>query len=496
MSNKKKLGQFFTPPDIARFMTSWAITGSTRTFLDPAVGPGVFLDCADHVNSRLAKKAYDVDPLMLDKLEKSGQSKTTEILLKDYLLDDLGKKYDAIVCNPPYNKFQQIDNRYELIDTFRNKYNIKMSGYSNYCVYFLIKSRNELSENGRCCYIIPYEFLNAGYGETIKDYLINSRRVQAIIKIDNTLKVFSDAITTSCIILIDGKKHESIDFISVSDINKLSNERLYENEVVERKYSDLNSSEKWINYFNSNKRIRKYSNLIPFSDVAKVKRGIATGNNSFFTISKSQKRKLNLSDNVCVPCITKSPDVKNIIFDDSAYEKLLESDKKVYIFDGERACTDADYRYIKYGEENNYDKSYLTSHRTPWYSVEKKDVAPILISVFSRGSLKVVRNQKMIKNLTTFHGVFCIDKYADYVDILFCYLLTPLAQDIIKDNKREYGEGLDKFEPNDINHASILDFKVLSDNDLIKIKDIYANIRTIPNYTEQLNNIFSRYVLT
>ena len=497
MNNKKKLGQFFTPPDIAHFMVSWAISDNTSSFLDPAVGPGIFLDCADKIKSGLKKKAYDVDPLMLEKLKKSGQSKKTEVILKDYLTEDQEIKFDAIVCNPPYNKFQQIDNRYNLIDVFEGKYGIKMSGYSNYCVYFLIKSMNELSEKGRCCYIIPYEFLNTGYGKNIKDYLIKTRQVQAIIKIDNSLKLFSDAITTSCILLIDRNRHDAIDFISVNDTKKLNIDCLYDNKVVKRKYDDLDSSEKWLNYFNESRRAsNKYNNLIPFSNVARVKRGIATGNNSYFTLSESQKQKLRLSDDVCVPCVTKSPDIKSIILDDITYDNLLKSEKKVYIFDGEKACSSSDYDYIKYGEENNYDKSYLTSHRSPWYAVEKKEVAPILISVFSRGSLKVIRNKKMIKNLTTFHGVFCTDEYADYVDILFCYLLTPLAQEIIKDNKREYGEGLDKFEPNDINHANILDLKTISDGDKDLIRNIYINIEAIPDYADQLNTIFSRYALS
>ena len=57
-----------------------------------------------------------------------------------------------------------------------------MSGYSNLCVYFLVKSMNELNENGKCCYIIPYEFMNTGYGKGIKQYLLDSKMLKTMAK--------------------------------------------------------------------------------------------------------------------------------------------------------------------------------------------------------------------------------------------------------------------------------------------------------------------------
>lgn len=496
MNDRKNLGQFFTPSKLADFMVSWTVDENTRNFLDPAVGMGIFLDFAKNKNENLEIKAYDVDPSMIKKVCNYNHDKNFDVTLGDYLYEDLTTKFDAIVCNPPYNKFQHINKRNALIDLFKNKYGIRLSGYSNYCMYFLVKSLNELSDNGRCAYIIPYEFLNAGYGKKIKDYFLATRKVKSIIKINNSLKVFPDAITTSCILLIENKIHNFIDFINVDDCENLVIDNLYDNKYIRKNYDDLDSSEKWINYFiDSDKIVKKYKNLVKFSDVAQVKRGIATGNNSYFVLSESQKCKFNLSDSACVPCIAKSPDIKEVVLDNSVYDSLLKQNKKVYLFDGEKAVSASDHDYIRYGEQMNFDKTYLTSHRTPWYAIEKKDIAPIFISVFSRGNLKVVRNKKLAKNLTTFHGIFCNNEYSDYVDILFCYLLTPIAQKILKYNKREYGEGLDKFEPNDFNRANILDLKLISVEDRLNIMNIYANINKIPNYVEKLNAIFSHYLL-
>jgi len=40
---RKKYGQFFTPPNIAKFMAKWVISKKGEKVLDPGVGSGIFL---------------------------------------------------------------------------------------------------------------------------------------------------------------------------------------------------------------------------------------------------------------------------------------------------------------------------------------------------------------------------------------------------------------------------------------------------------------------
>ena len=178
--NKKKLGQFFTNPVIAEFMVKLGYSDNVKKVLDPSVGPGVFIKYLNKINSKCEKTVFELDQNMI-KLFKENVNDNSKIINSDYLKTDIKEKYDLIICNPPYKKFQEIDDRKQLIEIFKNKYSIKMSGYSNYCVYFLIKSINELNINGKCVYIIPYEFLNCGYGEVIKKYLVDKKILSKII---------------------------------------------------------------------------------------------------------------------------------------------------------------------------------------------------------------------------------------------------------------------------------------------------------------------------
>ncbi len=493
MSNRKTLGQFFTNPTIADFMIKITMDDNKKTILDPALGMGAFTNIVHSRYENTLITGCEIDPTMIKNFRKS-LTYSIDLIEGDYLKSELPSKFDAIICNPPYNKFQAIPERLELIQTFKEKYGIKLSGYSNYCIYFLVKSMNEMADNGCCCYIVPYEFLNTGYGKIIKQYLIDSTWLESIIKFSNTLKLFDEAITTSCILLLRKTFHSSVKFINIADIDELS-DPLHLSCVNSIAYSILKPEQKWLKYFPDFTVFAISNKFIQIKEIGKVKRGIATGDNSFFSLNQEMITNFDLSQTVCMPCITKSPDIQSPILTASVFNDLVKKNKRVFLFEGEKATTTSDYNYIKKGENIGINKKYLTSHRTPWYQIENKDPAPILLSVFSREKIKIVRNEIKIKNLTSFHCLYLYNNTDSFANLLFCYLLTPTAQKILRMNKREYGEGLDKFEPNDLNNSYVLNLSILSSEDKEKVQSLYETLKENDlSVIHDLDFIFSKYV--
>lgn len=492
--NKKKYGQYFTNPVIANFMINLGLDENTKDFLDPAIGEGIFVEYATKAKSDLNIDAYDIDFKMISECKKNIKM-DFNLFNEDYLYSG-EKKYDLIVCNPPYNKFQEIEDRKELIKLFEKKYKIKLSGYTNYCIYFLIKSLNSLKTNGKAIFIIPYEFMNTGYGEKVKKYILKSRMLKSIIKFNNNIKIFNDVITTSCIMFFENKNHSYINFIEIDNLDKLNNilrkDDFYKN-TLKYSYEEIKPEQKWINYYK--KTIINYNNLIEFKKIAHVRRGIATGNNKYFSLNKTDVYNNKLSDNVCLPCVTKSADIKELIMTKEYFYNLVSENKKMFVFNGINKRTKEDEKYINYGEIIGVNKSYLNSHRTPWYRLENIKPAPIWISVFSRNTIKIIRNEIMISNLTNFHGIYINPNFSEYTNIIFCYFLTPIAQNLLKLNKREYGKGLEKFEPNDINNSMIFNFYCLSSKDRSTIENIYNLYKKTKDIDiEKLNNIFLKYI--
>ena len=492
-SKKKELGQFFTEPTIARFMVNWVLENNPQNVLDPAVGMGAFTQIISEIHPNLDITVCEIDSEMITNFKNENKYLYT-LFEQDYLSCYFDRKFDAIICNPPYNKFQSIPNRDNIIEDFYSRYNIRMSGYSNLCVYFLVKSINELNNNGKCCYIIPYEFMNTSYGRVIKQYLIDSKMLKSVIKFNNNLSLFNEAITTSCIIQLENKEHTQVDFINIDNINELDNMQFQNKKTYS--YSDLSSYVKWLTYFDFHQNERRYNNTVKLSVFGRVSRGIATGNNSFFALNKSMIEAYNLSTDVCFPCLTKAPDIKDVVFTKESFDRLFDADKKVYLFNGEKASTNDDKAYIRLGESKGVHKAYLTSHRSPWYALETKHAAPILVCVFSREKIKVIRNELGINNLTTFHGLYLENDSSEFANLMFCYLLTPLAQELLYHSRREYGDGLTKFEPNDLTKADVLDLRIITDNDREIILKIYAEIKMENSEVKiaELDSIFRKYV--
>ena len=152
--------------------------------------------------------------------------------------------------------------------------------------------------------------------------------------------------------------------------------------------------------------------------------------------------------------------------------------------------------YIRQGEEEGVNNKYLPASRVPWYSIEQKKPAPIWVSSACRDKIKFVRNLLGIKTLTTFHSVYVRKEYEEYTDLIFCYFLTPIAQTILKENRKKLGNGLEKFQPNDLNSALMLDVTLISSEDCEKIMSIYHSLATTITDTELniLNDIFLKYL--
>ena len=65
-----------------------------------------------------------------------------------------------------------------------------------------------------------------------------------------------------------------------------------------------------------------------------------------------------------------------------------------------------------------------------------------------------------------------------FINKLFVYLLSDIGQEIIKINKRSYGDELDKFEPRDLNDSlcpSQKQFEMISDEDAEEVISIAQN---------------------
>lgn len=510
--------------NVARIMMHWVENGGVSRILDPAFGLGVFYNALSHRNveyvgyekdvkiaryilSALSEKGEVAElhsgrsPLRanevkrLDNKEQTVQENQLKLILKigDYLDSDNQECFDGIIANPPYLKFHDYDNK-RYVSKINEKFGLSLSHRSNLYVLFLIQSLSQLVVGGRLAYIVPAEFLNSDYGVAVKQYLINTGMLRNIIIFNPKLGVFDSVITTSCILLCanDEANHQKCHFSIVNEISDLEkieefaddynakqSKNEWKNPLMHFVYKqpELDPSVKWNQYFSQLEPL-KYHNLVPFSNYAKVTRGIATGANQYFTLSEQETKAFHLPDNVLVPCICGAKDVKGEFLTSSQFEQMKQEDRKIYLFDAtkEKERTLPVEYYLQLGERDHIHKRYLTSKRAPWYKLDNREMAPILVGVFNRAGIKFVRNEEGLLNLTCFHSVY--PRYEN-IDLLFAYLISDVAKEILMKNQLVYGGGLAKFEPNDLNNGWMLDIDCLPDIEKEKIIELFQQYRQV-----------------
>lgn len=486
---RRSLGQFFTPFKIAQFMSEWILKNVNKTIkiLDPAAGFGIFERALKYENEFIGKNLkfdlWEVDHSIVRRLTEIIRELNVDakIFHGDFLNGIWGKKYDGIIANPPYYKHHNINNKNEVYEKICLRTSYKFSVQTNIYCWFLIKSLNLLNDGGRLAFIVPSEFLNANYGEKIKDFLRQSGLILHLINVNFKENIFENALTTSLIIL--GKKtqkrYDSINFYNVSMVKDLMKLQYFLNNFPKKQIhiKNLNPKFKWRIYFTDYGEEKATKKLIPFTRYGAFSRGIATGANKYFTLTKNEIKNFQIPNKCLIPCITKANHVQGVYFREEDYEKLYYENKKVFLFDGEKTENENCRQYIKRGEALGIPNRYLTQNRKPWYALEKRTVSRIWAGVFGRKGLKFIWNETDCLTLTCFHVFYPTKMGERYLNILFLYLNTEFAKKWINKEKREYGNGLEKFEPNDINKSYALDFNLFEESQLEELKKMQKNLR-------------------
>ena len=452
---RQRHGQFFTPPPVARFMCRWLLERGARELFDPAFGLGAFYFAARELYPAIRFNGVEKDATVLAHFRNdypNSDDATLNLINADYF-SIWNSRHTAIVCNPPYMRFQYFTDRQRVIPEIEKHLGQRMSGYSNIASAFLLKSLYELAPRGCLAYLMPLEFLNTGYGETVKRVLLD-KGLKVLLRVEPEGGVFPDAITSVGIILVsDDGKDEPVKFCTVQMLDQLEGS-ISDLPCRSLPREELRPTDKWLRHFEQPTAV-DLQVLQPLSLYGSFSRGIATGANEFFLLSKSAAAKWGLPISILHPCISRSSQITQVLITDTDIERLIENDERVLLTDLSVSQDEAVKRYINFGERQGFDKRYLTRMRKPWFKLESRQPAPILFGVFSRNGFKVIRNQSRAVSLTCFHCFYPNLFGAKYVDHLFLYFCSSVGQQILSREVRKYGDKLDKFEPHDLNNALV-----------------------------------------
>ncbi|MFT4256187.1 MAG: N-6 DNA methylase [Pseudoxanthomonas sp.] len=455
---RKKAGQFFTPRWIAHSMARWVLDAKPARILDPAFGFGILLDECFRQGFEGTASAYEADAELV-RAWRDGMQNSVELRGEDFLSAQISE-VEAAIVNPPYNRFQNRDLPARTQMELRQTLGEFASGYTNQYALFLYRIISRLGNEGRAAFIVPSEFLATGYGLQTKRFLIQNQRLKHLILFDTHERIFDDAATTACILLFDKGRQAQLHVWHLS--GEADAGRLHaicsgtaRDTVARLDYAQLNPAANWQNLGHAEELLPGMTPLLTFG---RAKRGIATGANEFFVLDRPQARHLGLRDRDWRPCIASADSAPGKLFDDDDWQALAQGGSAALLFDGS-SSSKAALRYVARGESCGFHQRYLTRTRSPWYRLEQREPAPLLLAVFGRGGFRAVLNRSAALNLTAFHGFHPHPGCARTTELLWLYLQTLLARQAFSRQQRSYGDGLKKLEPGDWNKLLVPDFR-------------------------------------
>lgn len=246
---QKKLGQFTTPDNLAKYMADRLIEnadlkkGGKIRILDPGAGSGVLsiavLEKLFTLNKdyNIQLDAYEIDDKAFEILksnlilikkwaDKNNLRFKFEIRHKDYIINsnnlfDKGiyeNEYDLIISNPPYKKLSSRSEESE-------RFPFIVYGSPNEYGFFLTKSVLELKENGTCIYITPRSWFSGVYFKKLRNFVLSYSSIVEIHSFTNRNNVFgkTKVLQELVIFVIKKTKANDIKYYSHDSLSNINN---------------------------------------------------------------------------------------------------------------------------------------------------------------------------------------------------------------------------------------------------------------------------------
>lgn len=396
IEDRRRLGQFATPIELAKEIVSYGLSLQNDTeisFLEPAFGTGAFYSALLSEIVRSNKRLKDavgieIDDEFYDAAQYLWGNSAITLIHSDFTTLKSLKTANLLISNPPYVRHHYIGQtqKSKFGALAKEETGISLSGLAGLYCYFILLSHKWLAPNAISGWLIPSEFLDVNYGSTLKHYLLNNVHLLRVHRYNPANCKFDDALVSSCVVWF---KNEII--LDDYEVEFSYGGTHCSPEISKRiKKEALENHKKWTRLPKQDvKHDKLNNNLLPtLGDYFDIKRGLATGDNNFFILTKDQADKLNLDITFLTPILPSPRHLKcNEIFCDSDGQPKLKT--QYFLLDCTlsedelRTSYPSTWRYLCSGEETTA-KKYLCRNRKIWYLQEHREATPFLCSYMGR----------------------------------------------------------------------------------------------------------------
>lgn len=406
---RNRKGQFATPTalavDIQRYAKMHFENSEKVRFIDPAIGTGSFYSALLDVFPRTrisTAVGYEIDPHYGRPAERLWGKTGLDIRLEDFTQAEApapADRFNLLICNPPYVRHHHIASgeKQKLKMRTRNTCGVDIGGLAGLYCYFLGLSHAWMADDGLAGWLIPSEFMDVNYGVSVKRYLLDKVTLLHIHRFDPNEVQFGDALVSSAVVWFQNKPPPTggnVRFTFGGTLERPKLERLIP-------VGNLRRAPKWTCY--PMKEAHKVVEGPVLADFFKIKRGLATGNNSYFILPEREIGRRGLPIDAFKPILPSPryvPDDE--IMCDCDGNPVLE--RRLFLLDP--PWTEIEIRerypnlwtYLEQGKAEGIPDRYVCRHRAMWYTQEYRPPAPFICTYLGRSDKKNGRPFRFILN--------------------------------------------------------------------------------------------------
>ncbi|MCC6346032.1 MAG: Eco57I restriction-modification methylase domain-containing protein [Nitrospirales bacterium] len=469
-AERNRLGQFATPTALAEDILRYAATllppDAKVHFLDPAAGTGSFYSALLKAfpRKRIAEAlGFEIDPHYGKPASELWHDNGLALELADFTRAAPIPRFNVVICNPPYVRHHHLQNSEKARLQLRTKQasGMQISGLAGLYCHFLGLAHAWMAADSVTGWLIPSEFMDVNYGQAVKRYLLDRVTLLHIHRFDPNDVQFTDALVSSAIVWFRNTPPPA-----GHEVKFTFGGTLFE-PAISRSVSSLalGREPKWTRFPASD--VRSHSGIHTLSDLFQIKRGLATGDNSYFILSEEEIALRGLPVEAFTPIL---PGPRHLVQDEvrPREDGSPDIERRLFLLDTTlseeeiQKCFPTLFAYLQEGKARKLHQRYLCSHRSPWYIQEHRPAAPIVCTYLGRGDTRNGRPFRFIlnKSRATVANVYLamyptaplmrtLDKNLTLIRSIW-ERLNQIAPAELLGEGRVYGGGLHKLEPREL----------------------------------------------
>lgn len=465
---RKARGAFFTPPALCRYVVEWAVRDGSERILEPSCGDAEFLLAAADRLDDLHAPRHD----RLAGVEMHGTSAASaatrladaghqaEITTSDFFLLDPEPRYDVVIGNPPYIRYQDFSGEARARSREAAlRAGVPLTGLASSWAAFTVHAALFLRQGGRIGLVLPAELLTVNYAAEVRRFLM--ARFASVRLVMFTERVFPGVLEEVVLLLAEGYDKGPADHCELYQV--LNGDDLGKATGVGHLWTPNPTDGKWTPSLLSPDALKAFvaledsdgfTTLDTWGDTTL---GMVTGNNRYFALSPQRVRELGLAASDVIPLSPPgSRHLRGLTFTPAGAADLGAAGSATWLFRPPGGPSAAAQAYIDAGETTGVNKAYKCKVRKPWWRVPLVKPADLLLTYMNADTPRLCANRARAHHLNSVHGIYLKPGLTalgmDLLPLVSLNSMTLLGAETVG---RAYGGGMLKIEPREADRLPV-----------------------------------------